>query len=78
VGKTWGVGVVGLGHWYSAYGLARALPEYGKARLVGVSCADPTKRGAFATTFGIPGYDEHAALIARDDVDIVHLATPVA
>ena len=35
--KTWRVGVVGLGHWYSAFGLARALPEYDKADLVAVA-----------------------------------------
>ena len=35
--KTWRVAVIGLGHWYSAYGLARALPEYPQRRLVGVA-----------------------------------------
>ena len=24
--RKWRVAVMGLGHWYSAYGLARALP----------------------------------------------------
>lgn len=76
--KTWGVAMVGLGHWYSAYGLARALPEYGKARLVGVASADTRRLEEFSTTFGVPGMTDHAALVARDDVDIVHLATPVA
>ena len=26
--RKWRVAILGLGHWYSAYNLARALPEY--------------------------------------------------
>ena len=32
--RRWRVAVIGLGHWYSAYGLARAMPEYARAELV--------------------------------------------
>ena len=38
--RTWGVGILGLGHWYSAYGLARAMPEYPKAELRAVAWHD--------------------------------------
>lgn len=78
VAKRWGVAVVGLGHWYSAYGLARALPEYPRARLVGVASSDAERRDEFARTFGVPGTDDYVALIEQDDVEIVHIATPVA
>lgn len=76
--RTWGVAVAGLGHWYSAYGLARALPEYPRARLVGVAATDPRRVDEFSSAFGVPGTTDYEALVTRDDVDIVHVATPVA
>ena len=76
--KQWGVGILGLGHWYSAYGLARALPEYSRARLVAVAWPDQAQREAFSETFRVPGHEAYEALLERDDVEIVHLATPVA
>ena len=32
--RPWRVAILGLGHWYSAYGLARALREYPNPRCV--------------------------------------------
>ena len=32
--KRYRVAVAGLGHWYSGFGLARAMPEYKRADLV--------------------------------------------
>ncbi|MGI8672738.1 MAG: Gfo/Idh/MocA family protein [Luteitalea sp.] len=71
------VGILGLGHWYSAYGLARALPEYPAATLVAVACPDSSHLEQFCTTFGVPGVTDYADVIDRDDVDIVHIASPV-
>jgi predicted dehydrogenase len=76
--KQWGVGILGLGHWYSANGLARAFPEYEKARLVAVADPIAAKRDAFATTFGISAHASYEELLARPDVDIVHISAPVA
>ena len=45
--RTWRVAVIGLGHWYSAYGLARALPEYPRAELVAAAWHDPAQLDAF-------------------------------
>src|SRR6478735_1388768 len=53
--RTWGVGILGLGHWYSAYGLARALPEYPKAELVAAAEPDRRRLDAYCGTFGIEG-----------------------
>jgi predicted dehydrogenase len=72
------VAILGLGHWYSAYGLARLLPEYPKAELAGVVWHDRSQLDAFASAFGVRAYDEYDALLDRDDVDIVHIATPVS
>src|SRR5690606_18111040 len=78
VTKRWGVGILGLGHWYSAYGLARALPEYDRAALVGVASPDAARVDEFSRTFGVAGATDYDAILDRADVDIVHIAAPVA
>lgn len=76
--RKWRVAVLGLGHWYSAYGLARALREYPHAELVAAAWDNEAQLDAFTSTFGVPGYRDAAALLAREQVDIVHLAAPVS
>lgn len=76
--KRWRVGVLGLGHWYSAYGLARALPEYPRAELVAVACPDQPRLDAFCAAFRVEGTTSYFDLIAREDIDIVHIAAPVS
>jgi predicted dehydrogenase len=78
VKRVWRIAVAGLGHWYSAYGLARALREYSKAELVAVASRDPARRNEFAATFGLSGYETLAELLDRQRVDIVHIASPVS
>jgi predicted dehydrogenase len=72
------VGILGLGHWYSAYGLARGLAEYPNARLVAVADADEARLRTFAGTFGIDAYASYAELLEKADVDIVVIASPVS
>ena len=76
--RTWRVAVLGLGHWYSAYGLARSLHEYPAAELVAASWHDTAQLEEFTGTFGIRGYRTAAELLAQEDVDIVHIAAPVS
>lgn len=76
--RRWRVGVLGLGHWYSAYGLARALPEYPRAELVAAAWHDQARLDEFTSTFSINGYHDAAQLLERERVDIVHIAAPVA
>ncbi len=76
--RRWRVAVLGLGHWYSAFGLARALPEYSKAELVAVAWPDQPQLDAFTSAFRVEGTRDYDAILARDDVDIVHIAAPVA
>lgn len=78
MGRKWRVGILGLGHWYSAYGLARALPEYPHAELAGVAWHDAAQLQAFTSTFGVPGYADYAELLQQEPIDIVHIAAPVA
>jgi len=72
------VGILGLGHWYSCYGLARALAGYPRAELVAVAWPDAAQREEFARTFGAEGTPDYATLLRLHDIDIVHIATPVA
>jgi len=76
--RTWRVAVIGLGHWYSAYGLARAMPEYSRAELVAAAWDDKVQLEAFTTSFGVRGYADYREMLEREEVDIVHLASPVA
>ena len=48
--KKWRVAVLGLGHWYSGYGLARALPEYPKAELVAVADLNAAHANEFGSS----------------------------
>jgi len=76
--RKYRVAVLGLGHWYSAYNLGRSLPEYPRAELVAAAWPNREQLDAFARTFGIHGYENYHDLLAREDVDIVHLAAPVS
>jgi len=76
--SKWRVAILGLGHWYSAYNLARALPEYPKAELVAVAWHNQAQLDEFANTFGIEGHSDYESVFARKDIDIVHIAAPVA
>src|SRR4029453_5847034 len=76
--RRWRVAVIGLGHWYSAYGLARSLPEYSRAELVAAAWGARPQPDAFTSTFKVPGYLDYRELLERERVDIVHLAAPVS
>ncbi len=77
-GRPWRVAVLGLGHWYSAYGLARGLAEHREAQLVAAAWPDAAQLEAFTSTFRIKGYTDYGALLAQEPVDIVHIAAPVS
>lgn len=76
--RPWRVAVLGLGHWYSAFGLARAIREYPSAELVAVAWHRQEQLDEFASTFGVEGFRDYEAVLERDDVDIVQIAAPVA
>ena len=74
--KKWRVAVLGLGHWYSAYGLARGLREYPKAELIAAAWHDKEQLDAFTSAFDVDGYVDYDVLLDRERFDIVHLAAP--
>jgi predicted dehydrogenase len=76
--RKWRVAILGLGHWYSAYTLGRALREYGRAELVAAASRDRAQLDPFVATFGIEGYESAEQLLEREIVDIVHIAAPVS
>lgn len=75
---AWRVALLGLDHWYSAYGLARAMPEYRKAKLVAVASSDSAKLGEFTNAFGVEGCLDSSELLGRDDIQIVQIASRVS
>src|SRR5262245_61947023 len=76
--KKWRVAILGLGHWYSAYNLARALREYPKAELTAVAWKNSDQLAAFTNSFPVKGYADYGELLEREEIDLVHIATPVA
>ncbi len=76
--NIWRVGILGLGHWYSAYMLARALPEYPRAKLAAAAWSDPEQLRAFSDAFGVDSHETYDELLGREDIDVVHLAPPVS
>src|ERR1044072_471800 len=76
--RKYRVAVLGLGHWYSAYNLARSLPEYPRAELIAAAWPNREQLDPCAKTFGIHGYENYHDLLAREDIDVVHLAAPVS
>ncbi|HEY6402875.1 MAG TPA: Gfo/Idh/MocA family oxidoreductase, partial [Blastocatellia bacterium] len=75
--KKWRVAILGLGHWYSAYNLARALRECPTAELVAVAWHNKAQLDAFTNDFQISGYSDYGELLKREKIDIIHIATPV-
>jgi predicted dehydrogenase len=78
VSRKWRVAMLGLGHWYSAYGLARSIREYPRAELVAVAWTNADRLAEFARTFGVTPYSSYEELLEREPVDIVQIAAPVS
>ncbi|NUP98929.1 MAG: Gfo/Idh/MocA family oxidoreductase [Armatimonadetes bacterium] len=68
------IGLVGCGGMGRALFAQAATLDY--ARIVAVSDLDEARRGEAAEQFGCEGIADFAALIARDDIDAVFVATP--
>ena len=69
-----GLGLVGCG----AFGrfCLDAFSEMDSVRIAAVTDVRPDAADEFARVFGVPAFNDPAELIAREDVDIVHVATP--
>jgi phthalate 4,5-cis-dihydrodiol dehydrogenase len=76
--RKYRVAVLGLGHWYSAYNLARALRESSKAELVAAAWSNKAQLDEFTSAFGVKGYQDYAGMLRDEAIDIVHIASPVS
>jgi scyllo-inositol 2-dehydrogenase (NAD+) len=76
--RKWRVAILGLGHWYSAYNLARALRESPTAELAAVAWHNGAQLGTFTGDFRVSGYSDYGELLKREEIDLVHIATPVS
>jgi predicted dehydrogenase len=69
-----GVGVIGVGLLGERH--ARVWNEIPGARLVAVADASPKRAEHVGASLGVAAYSETAALLTRDDVQAVSIATP--
>lgn len=76
---AFGIAVVGLDHWYTAFGVCETAAAAGHVTLVGIADA-ASERQAWAKekypSVFVTG--DSAALIARDDVDLVAICAPTS
>jgi len=72
------VGIMGLGHWYWASNLARALTEHPKANLAAVSSPREDILEEFTNLFGVKAYSDYNELLLNEKIDIVLIVPPVA
>ena len=71
------VGVVGGGIWGNYHLLAsREIESLGKATLVAMAARTEKTARKQADAFGIKGYTDYQAMITREDLDAVTIATP--
>ena len=54
------------------------MPGYPRAELIAAAWDDKAQLDAFTSSFGITGYADYRQLLEREQVDIVHIAAPVA
>jgi predicted dehydrogenase len=77
--ERYGVGVVGLDHWYAGIGAVDELSRSSRARVVAIAHRDEAKLQEFAAERGIPvATTDYRAIASRDDVDIVVTACTTA
>jgi len=72
-GRTVGVGVIGcggIGRWH-----ATSLRQLPGVRLVALADPDPAARDAAARSFGVPALAAAAALLEREDIELVSICT---
>lgn len=67
-----GIAVIGLDHWYTAFGVLDTAAASARAPLRGIADPDPERRAEMAKRYpGVPVTEDAGALLARDDVALV-------
>lgn len=69
-----GIGVIGLG--MAGGVMVPVIAGHPRLRLVAAVDLNPTLRDRFARDHGLPVFDDVAALVAREDIEAVYVATP--
>ena len=78
-GKPYGVGIVGLDHWYAGIGAADALRGSRRGRVVAVAHRDEAKLREFAAERGIPtATTDYRAIAQVPGVDVIVTACTTA
>lgn len=78
-GKRLGVGIVGLDHWYAGIAAADGLKTSAYGQLVAVAHRDEERLRPFAAERNVPfATTDYAAVVRRDDVQVVVTACPTS
>ena len=77
--KRYGVGIVGMDHWYAGIAAANDLRESKRGRVVAVAHRDEEKLREFAAERGIPhATTDYKAIAQMDEVDVIVTACTTA
>lgn len=69
--RPFGIAVVGLDHWYTAFGVLDTAAGSSIAPLIGLSDPSDTRRSEMQAKYPVIVTNDADALIRRDDVDLV-------
>ncbi|MDD8045788.1 MAG: Gfo/Idh/MocA family oxidoreductase [Verrucomicrobiota bacterium] len=76
MGKVYGLGIIGTGVIFDSHAIGLE-PLKGRVRLVAAADLDPKRLKRASDRYFVPHtYTDHRALLGRDDIDIVTIATP--
>src|SRR6266545_4602498 len=78
-GSRLGVGIVGLDHWYAGIAAADGLKTSTYGKLIAVAHRDEERLRPFAAERDVPfATTDYAAVVRRDDVQVVVTACPTS
>ena len=72
-----GIAVIGLDHWYTAFGVLDQAAQSAEAPLAGICDADPGRREVMQAKYpGAVVTEDSSVLLGRDDVALVAICAP--
>ena len=72
-----GIAVIGLDHWYTAFGVLDAAAQSAEVPLVGICDADAGRREEMQAKYpGVLVTDDPGVLLGREDVELVAICAP--
>lgn len=77
--RPFGIAVVGLDHWYTAFGVCEIAAKSAEVALAAIADPRPGRSDWAAVEYpNVPFHTDPAAVIERDDVDLVAICAPTS